>query len=174
MTARERVPWVGRVNVAVTAGQHKAEQEWRTLNNLETAQYAARGFSEWLKSSTATEPEAQELKEQLSHVLEVYDLELQRQIEGSRANDDWFGVIALVSMTAALLRDGLIEATPELATYDPTGEPLSTQQMGVRLLSDALVLFRQTQDDLSTYLDRPTFPDALNQLLDAVQVANNG
>ena len=162
------------MNVAVTAGQHKAEQEWRTLNNLETAQCAARGFSEWLKSSTATEPEAQELKEQLSHVLEVYDLELQRQIEGSRANQDWFGVIALVSLTAALLKDGLIEATPELATYNTADEPQNTQQMSVRLLSDALVLFQQAQNDMETYLDRPTFPDALNQLLDAVQVANNG
>jgi hypothetical protein len=144
------------------------------VNSLETAQCAARGFSEWLKSSTVAEPEAQELKEQLLHVLEVYDLELQRQIEGSRANQDWFSVIALVSMTAALLRDGLIEATPELATYDPTDEPQSTQQMGVRLLSDALVLFRQTQDDLATYLDRPTFTDALDALWDTIQVANNG
>ena len=138
---------------------------------LETQHLAVVGFRSWLESSRPAQPEDEdnrEFKEQLLQVLHIYEYELERKIEGTLANGDWFGLIALTSMTAALLKDALLESHPELINYIPTDEPSTVNEMTMRLLSEALVTFEAAQHEMSTYLMEPEFPGVLNGFMQSV------
>jgi hypothetical protein len=138
---------------------------------IETQHLAVVGFRSWLESSQPAQPEdedSREFNDQLLHVLQIYGWELERQIEGTLANNDWYNLIALTSMTAALLKDALLEAHPELINYSPIDEPTTVEQMTAKLLFDALVTFEAAQHEMSTYLTQPEFPDVVNGLLQTV------
>lgn len=119
------------------------------MTNLETQLYAARGFAAYLSAQPTND-----LHTSLLHVLETYQLELQRQINGSPTEQDWLGILALASLQAQFLRDELTDATPELMEYRPADEPRDIEQMKIRLLADAVTLFDATVDG-RVYLDIP-------------------
>jgi hypothetical protein len=136
---------------------------------IETQHLAVVGYRAWLESSQPAQPEDDhEFNQQLLHVLQIYGWELERQLEGTLANQDWYSLIALTSMTVALLKDGLNEAHPELAAYSPADEPQTVEQMTSKLLSDALVMFEAAQVEMSAYLVEPEFPDVVNNLMQTV------
>ena len=134
---------------------------------IEAQHLAVVGFRAWLESQSQSEDD-HEFNEQLLHVLQIYEWELERRIEGTLANNDWFSLIALTSMTADLLKDALLEAHPELINYTPTDEPQTVEQMTARLLSDALVTFEAAQVEMSAYLVEPEFPGVLNGIMQTV------
>jgi hypothetical protein len=136
---------------------------------LETQHLAVVGFRSWLTSSMPEQPgDSGEFNDQLLHALQVYEWELERQIDGNVANQDWFQLLALTSLTLALLKDALLESNPELVNYNPTDEPQTVEQMTMRLLCDAVVTFEAAQHEMSTYLMEPEFPGVLNGFMQTV------
>jgi hypothetical protein len=135
---------------------------------LETQHLAVVGFRSWLESSQPQSEDDHEFKDQLLQVLQVYEYELERKIEGNVANGDWYNLVALTSMTVALLKDGLLESNPELSEYNPGDDPSTVDEMTAKLLSDALVTFEAAQNEMSTYLVEPEFPGVLNNLMQTV------
>jgi hypothetical protein len=138
---------------------------------LETQHLAVVGFRSWLQSSQPARPEDEddhEFKDQLLQVLQVYEYELERKIEGNVANGDWFQLLALTSMTADLLKDALLEVHPELSEYTSGDDPATVEQMTMRLLCDAVARFAESQAEMSTYLAAPEFPGVLNNLMQTV------
>lgn len=138
---------------------------------LETQHLAVVGFRSWLESSQPEQPEDEddhEFNDQLRQALQVFEWEIERKIEGTPATQDWYNLVALTSMTTALLKDGLNEAHPELINYNPSGEPVTIGQMTMRLLCDALVTFETAQAEMSGYLVKPEFPGVLNGFMQSV------
>ena len=119
------------------------------MTNLETQLYAARGFAAYLAAQPSSE-----LNASLLHVLDTYELELQRQIHGVPVEQDLLGILALAVLEAKFLRDELLDGNPALADYDPEGNPQDIEQMKIRLLADAIKLFDTTVDG-RVYLELP-------------------
>src|ERR1017187_809441 len=134
---------------------------------LETRHLAVVGFRTWLTSQPQSEDD-HEFNDQLLHVMQIYEWELERKIEGTLANSDWYNLIALTSMTAALLKHGLNEAHPELINYSLTDEPATIHEMTSKLLSDALVTFKTAQAEMSAYLVKPEFHSVVNGFMQTV------
>jgi hypothetical protein len=139
------------------------------INHLQRQLYAATGFSEWLTSTLEQHTgESLEFCTQMLRVLEFYTWELERQLDGTPALQSWYDIVALASMIAILLKDGLLEEYPELAHYRPSDEPADQNEMQMRLLADALTLFEQAQGEMATYLDAPEFPGLMDNLMQNV------
>ena len=104
---------------------------------------AVRGFSAWLDSSPGRTQEEREHNEQLLYVFQTYREELERQINGEKATQDWLNILAISSTLAALLKDEVLETNPELSEYRPSDEPMTIDEMILRLLSDAIDHFEK-------------------------------
>jgi hypothetical protein len=106
---------------------------------LEIQTQAVRGFSTWLRTSPPNDTEeGREFNDQLLYVFDIYRGELQRQMDGISPTQDWLNIVAVASMLASLLKDEFLEINPELAEYQPTDEPMTIDEMILRLLSDSI------------------------------------
>jgi len=113
-----------------------------TADDLEVQLNAVLGFVLWLKSSPSEQTvESSEFRDQLIHTLRIYGWELNRRIDGEAATEEWINIVAVTSMLAKMLIDEFVETSPELAEYQSTHEPMTIDEMILRLLSDALDLF---------------------------------
>lgn len=129
------------------------------LHNLKTQANAVHGFRMWLTSTLPRQTEeSREFSDHLLHVLDVHGRELDRQIDNEAATQNWFSLISTTSILALMLHDELLEVNPALKSYRPTDEPQTIHEMIVRLLSDAMTLFEQSQSDMATYLEKPVVP----------------
>jgi hypothetical protein len=92
-----------------------------------------------LRTSPPTDTEeGREFNDQLLYVFDVYRGELLRQVDGNSCTQDWLNVIAVTAMLASLLKDEFLEINPELTEYQPADEPMTIDEMILRLLSDAI------------------------------------
>ena len=110
---------------------------------LQVQAHAVRGFSAWLDTSLGRTQEEREHNEQLLYVFQTYREELERQINGEKATQDWFNILAISSTLASLLKDEFLQINPELADYQLTDEPMTIDEMILRLLSDAIDHFEK-------------------------------
>ena len=111
---------------------------------LEIQTQAVRGFSTWLRASPPNDTaEGREFNDQLLYVFDIYRGELQRQLDGISPTQDWLNIVAVAAMLALLLKDEFLEINPELAEYQPTDEPMTIDEMILRLLSDAIDHFEK-------------------------------
>jgi hypothetical protein len=140
------------------------------LEHLQLQLNAVDGFSDWFAVELLEEAyvETKEYGNQVLRVLDFYAWELERQIDGNPATQSWFDLIALSSMTVVVLKDELLTAHPEVATYRPADEPTTVHEMIAKLLSDALTLFKRSQEEMSGYLQMPEFPGLLNGFMSTV------
>jgi len=110
-----------------------------TADDLEVQLNAVLGFVLWLKSSPQQQTvESSEFRDQLIHMLRIYGWELNRRIDGEAATEDWLNIVAVAAMLASLLKEEFLEINAELADYQPTDEPMTIDEMILRLLSDAI------------------------------------
>jgi hypothetical protein len=130
---------------------------------LETQLNAVRGFVSWLSDQPQEQDEHdQEFDQHVIQVFSVYEMELERQIEGTPALQVWFDMVAINSMLAIIMKDELTSDHPELAEYRPADEPTTINEMTLRLLSDALELFTAAQTEMAGYLVVPEFHGTLH------------
>lgn len=135
-------------------------------DTLLTRANAVHGFRIWLASNLpSSDIIRQEFDDQLSHVLKVYECELDRQINGEPATPDWFQLVAIDAQLVELLQDELLYLYPQLATYQPSDDPRTIPQMTAKLLADARKCFEQSIAECSEHLERPLFPAVLDNLL---------
>jgi hypothetical protein len=138
---------------------------------LETQANAVHGFRTWLASDPAqqtTDEITREFNDQLLHVLQIYENELDRILNCEPATQDWFNLVALDKQLAELLQEELLELYPELAAYRPSQEPKTVHEMIARLLTESVEQFEVSQHEMSTYLERPLFPKVFNNLLELI------
>jgi hypothetical protein len=110
-------------------------------NDLETQLAAACGYSAWLTAILPHQTGAnKDFIDSLLHVLDVYAHEIERQLQGVKATNDWLGLLDLTRMTAKFLRDEMVEDNPALLTYSPLNDP-TIEEMPIRMLRDAVVVF---------------------------------
>ncbi len=130
---------------------------------LERQLNAVRGFVDWLSNQITQlkDEHDQEFNRQLVQVFGVYEMELERQIEGTPALQMWFNLVAINSMLAIVMKDELISDHPELAAYRAADEPRTVNEMSLRLLTDALELFTTSQAEMAGYLTVPEFHGVL-------------
>jgi hypothetical protein len=93
---------------------------------------------------------------------------LDRILNGEPATQDWFNLVALDKQLAELLQEELMELNPELKAYRPSDEPTTVPEIISRLLVDAVEQFEVSQNEMSTYLERPLFPKVFNNLLELI------
>ncbi len=125
------------------------------ISNLEMQSAAVTGFTRLLASNIDEQPtETRENTEQLIGLLQVYETELQRQIEGNLGTKDWHTALTVTSLAIPAYIDAFKEQNPELADYEPSGEPTTTNEMTIRLLSDAGVLFKKSLAEMDQYLEQ--------------------
>jgi hypothetical protein len=136
------------------------------VNSLETQFYAAAGFSAWLSEQPASDTSAS-----LLNVLETHQLEIQRQLGNHPAFDEWYGVLKLAAIEARLLAEELTDGNPDLAAYSPVDEPQDTEQMQIRMLSDAIRLFDAACEGLSVQFELPSAVDEINGVFERVRKA---
>ncbi len=110
---------------------------------LEIQSDAIAGFSAMLISSPRQSEEDREFDEQFHYILQTYRTELERQIAGSPVTEDWRNMVAVAAMLALMLSEVLIESDPDLSQYRPTDEPMTINEMVLRLLSDAVDNFQK-------------------------------
>jgi hypothetical protein len=131
---------------------------------------AVHGFCAWFASLPPhSDGIHREFNDQLLHVLTIYESELDRQIAGDPASQDWFQLVALDAQLAELLKEELLELYPELTAYDTNDEPQTIHQMIARLLSDAVTRFEASQTEMAAYLEKPVLPGVLDDLLRRIQ-----
>jgi len=125
------------------------------MNDSETQLHAVAGFLAWLAFNIDEQPtKTRESNEQLVGLLQIYETELERQIERSLRTADWHTVLTVTSLALPAYIDELKEQNPELASNDAANEPTTEKEMTVRLLSDALLLFKQSLTEMDQYLEQ--------------------
>lgn len=138
-------------------------------HNRKTQLHAVRGFRTWLASLPPQSDEIrQEFNDQLLHVLQIFEYELDRILNCEPATQEWFHLVALDAQLAELLQDELLELYPELGAYNTDDEPQTVAEMTARLLANSVKQFEVSQNEMSTYLERPIFPKVFNNLLELI------
>ena len=117
----------------------------RATYDREMQLHAVRGLAASLPSIRPDESEeSREFTSQLRHVLEIYEWELEQDVcRTAPPTEAWSNIVCATSMLALLLKDEFLEINPELADYLPTDEPITIDEMILRLLSDAIEHFEK-------------------------------
>jgi len=138
-----------------------------SANNLLTQCHAVHGFRMWLASLPSNSDAIhREFADELLHVLSIYESELDRLINEERATDEWYCLIIMTTQLLKLLQDSLLnELKSELRDYRTTDEPATVAEMTAKLLSAASEQFARSEREMSSYLERPIFPNVFDRLI---------
>ena len=113
-----------------------------TMHDREMQLHALRGFAAWLPSAPSEKSEeSSEITNQLLHVFQIYEWDLEQDVDGTPATEEWFNIVCATSMLASLLKEEFLEMNAGLVGYQPADEPATIEEKTMRLLSDAIVHF---------------------------------
>ena len=141
-------------------------------SQLETQMNAVHGFSVWLTSAMPSLVESEydaEFRDHVLHVLDVFERELRRQIDGDPATQDFFALIANTQILARMLLDEILEVHPAILANQPSDETPTVAEMTAKQLGDAVTLFDASMAEMAKYLQTPALPTAITEFVESVQ-----
>jgi len=130
-------------------------------------------FTAWLEANLPTiaqqtDEDTRMMLTELDSVLEWYEQEIMRQIEGRPADELYCEFLTLTSLKAMFIRMDLFERHPHLADYKPADEPQDVAQAIVKHLLDAEATFKQAKAEMAEYLPLPDLSGLMHRVFGAI------